>query len=93
MGRVFRPHAKIKEHNMKQSHMILGQHEACQGIHDYLIKDLEGLHAFPNSAKTWFLDIVLNGIYFLRDPLQPGFERKKIAHLGQLEVCHEINEY
>ena len=51
-----------------------GQNEACQGIHDYLMKDLEGQHAFSNTAKTWFSDIVLNGKYFLWHLLQPGFE-------------------
>ena len=57
-----------------------GQHEACQGKHDYL----KGLHVFSNTAKTWFSDIILNGNYFLWD-LQPGFE-SNVRHVREYKT-------
>ena len=55
------------------------------------MKDLEGQHAFSNSAKTWFSDVVLTGGYFLQDPLQSSFGRKKNAYLGKHEVLNTWN--
>ena len=56
--------------------------EACQGIHDYLMQDLEGQHAFFNSAKT--LISISYGILY-----NPKLRKKEIHIWGNMKYVTE----